>query len=98
MGAQAQHNKISEIFDILKDLTMKFEETDKKFKETDKKFKETDKKFKETDKKFKETDKKFNDTNVCSQSWMLWLPYSAKGVPLFSLLDFFEKLLNISDR
>ena len=43
------------IFEINRDLSARFKETDRKFKETDRKFKETDRKFKETDQKFKET-------------------------------------------
>ena len=68
-------SKQNEIWEMIKELTIKFKETDQRFKETDKllteKFQQTDQKFKETDKllteKFQQTDKvlteKFQQTD-----------------------------------
>jgi hypothetical protein len=62
MIAQAHQNEISEIWKILKDVSIRFKETEQRFKDTEQMFKETDQKFKETDQKFKETDQKFKET------------------------------------
>jgi len=58
-------SKQNEIWEMIKELTIKFKETDQKFKETDQKFKETDKllteKFQQTDKRVKSLAKLFED-------------------------------------